>query len=215
MKMQSNLYTNFIKRPLDLLFAFMGLLLALPVIALIFILLLLTGHSKLIFTQKRIGYHEKEFLLYKICTMTELKDASGNLLPDEIRLTAFGRLLRRTSLDELPQLINILLGEMSFIGPRPLLPEYLPRYTTLQRRRHEVKPGISGWAQVNGRNAIGWEKKFELDIYYVKNQSFLLDLKIILLTIKKILFSEGINQQGKATMEPFKGSENGTETPNQ
>ena len=147
--------------------------------------------------------------------MTELKDPSGNLLPDEIRLTAFGKLLRRTSLDELPQLINILLGEMSFIGPRPLLPEYLPRYTTLQRRRHEVKPGISGWAQVNGRNAIGWEKKFELDIYYVKNQSFLLDLKIILLTIKKILFSEGINQQGKATMEPFKGSENSTETPNQ
>ena len=207
MSMQHTLYVNIIKRFFDLLFAFIGLLLALPVIILVFILLLFTGHSKLIFTQRRIGYREKEFLLYKICTMTEQKDASGNLLPDDIRLTSVGKLLRRTSLDELPQLINVILGEMSLIGPRPLLPEYLPRYTAYQRRRHEVKPGISGWAQVNGRNAIGWDKKFELDVYYVNNQSFLLDLKIMLLTIKKILFSEGINQQGRATMEPFKGSE--------
>jgi undecaprenyl phosphate N,N'-diacetylbacillosamine 1-phosphate transferase len=205
--MQPTLYVNIFKRFFDLLFAFVGLLLALPIIILTFILLLLTGHSKLIFTQKRIGYREKEFLLYKICTMTEQKDALGNLLPDDKRLTSVGKLLRRTSLDELPQLINVLIGEMSFIGPRPLLPEYLPRYSAYQRRRHEVKPGISGWAQVNGRNTIGWDKKFELDVYYVNNQSFLLDLKIMLLTIKKILFTEGINQQGRATMEPFKGSE--------
>jgi len=140
-----------------------------------------------------------------VCTMTETKDASGNLLPDEKRLTALGKLLRKTSLDEIPQLINVIKGDMSFIGPRPLLPEYLPRYSPEQRKRHQVKPGISGWAQVNGRNAIDWETKFLLDLYYVNNQSFTLDIKIVLLTIKKILISEGISQQGNATMSPFVG----------
>ena len=209
--MKSGLYSNYIKRFFDLLFAVVGILLALPLLAIIFILLLITGHRKIIFTQKRIGLNEKAFMLFKVCTMTETKDASGNLLPDEKRLTALGKLLRKTSLDEIPQLINVIKGDMSFIGPRPLLPEYLPRYSPEQRKRHQVKPGISGWAQVNGRNAIDWETKFLLDLYYVNNQSFTLDIKIVLLTIKKILISEGISQQGHATMSPFVGKkDNGT-----
>ncbi len=210
--MKSGLYCTYIKRFFDLLFAVIGILLALPLLAIIFILLLITGHRKLIFTQKRIGFNEKAFMLYKVCTMTETKDASGNLLPDEKRLTALGKLLRKTSLDELPQLLNIIKGDMSFIGPRPLLPEYLPRYSPEQRKRHQVKPGISGWAQVNGRNAIGWETKFLLDLYYVNNQSFTLDLKILLHTIKKIMISEGISQQGNATMSPFVGKKDNETT---
>jgi undecaprenyl phosphate N,N'-diacetylbacillosamine 1-phosphate transferase len=206
-KMRSTFYTGFFKRFLDFLFAAIGLILVLPILCILFILLLITGHQKLIFTQKRIGYNEKSFLLYKICTMTDKRDKNGNLLPDSERLTVFGKFLRRTSLDELPQLINVILGQMSFIGPRPLLPEYLPRYSAIQRRRHDVRPGISGWAQVNGRNAISWEKKFDLDVYYVNHQSFLFDLKIIFLTVMKTLRSEGINQQGNATMEPFKGNQ--------
>lgn len=200
-------YTGFLKRLFDFFFATIGLLLALPILCVLFILLLITGHHKLIFTQKRIGYKEKPFLLYKVCTMTDKKDKNGNLLPDAERLTRLGKFLRQTSLDELPQLMNIILGQMSFIGPRPLLPEYLPRYSTFQRRRHEVKPGISGWAQVNGRNAISWEKKFEYDVYYVNHQSFFFDLKIIFMTTLKIIKPEGISQQGNATMEPFKGNQ--------
>ena len=141
----------------------------------------------------------------KFKTMNDAKDASGNLLPDERRLTPVGKFIRKTSLDEIPQLLNVIKGDMSLIGPRPLLVEYLPLYTAEQSRRHEVRPGITGWAQVNGRNAISWERKFELDVYYVDHMSLLLDLKIIILTIKKIFKSEGISQQGHATMPAFKG----------
>jgi lipopolysaccharide/colanic/teichoic acid biosynthesis glycosyltransferase len=138
--------------------------------------------------------------------MTEAKDASGKLLPDDKRLTKFGKTLRKTSLDELPQLVNVIKGDMSIIGPRPLLVEYLPLYNEKQRKRHLVKPGITGWAQVNGRNAISWEQKFELDVWYVANQSFMLDLKIFLLTVKNILNADGISQEGQATMEAFRGT---------
>jgi len=159
-----------------------------------------------IFKQKRPGLNEKIFTLYKFRTMTNEKDSSGNLLPDRDRLTKFGRFLRSTSLDELPELINILKGDMSFVGPRPLLVQYLPLYNEHQRKRHNVKPGLSGWAQVSGRNAISWEEKFDLDVEYVNKVSFLFDLKIFFLTIKKVIMREGINQEGEATMEYFKGS---------
>lgn len=191
---------------MDLILGIPGLLIALPFMIIIPGLLLLTGHPRIFFIQKRVGYREKIFTLLKFCSMRETRDAAGNLLSDKERLTSLGKFLRKSSLDELPQLINVIIGQMSLVGPRPLLIEYLPRYTQEQRRRHTVRPGITGWAQVSGRNDISWEKKFEKDIYYVDNLSFLLDLKIILLTIKKILIAEGISQQGQATMEPFKGT---------
>jgi lipopolysaccharide/colanic/teichoic acid biosynthesis glycosyltransferase len=183
-----------------------GLLIAIPVSICIIFLLRLTGHKKIFFVQKRVGYNEKVFSLIKFCTMTEQKDMNGNLLPDEKRITKFGKALRKSSLDEIPQLINVFIGNMSLIGPRPLLVEYLPLYNEQQKKRHLLKPGITGWAQVNGRNAISWEKKFELDVWYIQNIGFFLDLKILFLTIKKIFVSEGINQAGSATMEAFKGS---------
>lgn len=158
------------------------------------------------FTQERPGLHGKIFKVIKFKTMTDERDAEGNLLPDEIRLTKIGKFIRSTSIDELPQLINVLKGDMALIGPRPLLIQYLPLYSKEQARRHEVRPGLSGWAQCHGRNAISWKKKFELDIWYVDHCSFLLDLKIIFLTIKKVLVREGISQEGQATMEPFNGN---------
>lgn len=199
-------YTTFIKSAIDWLVAIILLLILLPIFLLIIVLLLLTGHRRLFFVQPRIGFNEKVFKLVKFCTMTDACGADGALLSDQLRLTKFGTLLRKTSLDELPQLWNVLKMDMSFIGPRPLLVEYLPRYSVAQRRRHLAKPGISGWAQVNGRNAISWQTKFERDVYYVDHLSFGLDIKICLLTIKKVFFAEGISQQGQATAEIFTGN---------
>ncbi|WP_342559437.1 sugar transferase [Metasolibacillus sp. FSL K6-0083] len=162
--------------------------------------------SPAIFTQPRPGLNGKIFHVYKFRTMTNQRNEDGELLPDVERLTSFGKLLRKLSLDELPQLWNVLKGDMSFVGPRPLLVEYLPLYNERQARRHEVRPGITGWAQVNGRNAISWEQKFEYDVWYVENQSFWLDMKILFLTVKKVFISEGISQEGQATMEKFTGS---------
>jgi len=204
--MTNTFYSKYIKRSIDLLASIFGLLIAIPVSICIIFLLRLTGHKKIFFVQKRVGYNEKIFSLIKFCTMTEQKDVNGNLLPDEKRLTKFGKALRKSSLDEIPQLINVLIGKMSLIGPRPLLIDYLPLYNEQQKKRHLLKPGITGWAQVNGRNAISWEKKFELDVWYTQNIGFFLDLKILFLTIKKIFVSEGVNQAGSATMEAFKGS---------
>ncbi|MCK8100496.1 sugar transferase [Bacillus halotolerans] len=162
--------------------------------------------SPVFFKQVRPGLHGKPFTLYKFRTMTDERDSEGNLLPDAVRLTKTGRLIRKLSIDELPQLLNVLKGDLSLVGPRPLLMDYLPLYTKQQARRHEVKPGITGWAQVNGRNTISWEKKFELDVWYVDNRSFLLDLKILCLTVRKVLVSEGIQQTNHVTAERFTGS---------
>jgi sugar transferase EpsL len=162
--------------------------------------------SPILFKQQRPGLYGKPFYFYKFRTMTDERDRDGQLLPDDKRLTSFGMFLRKYSLDELPQLANVVKGDISLVGPRPLLMEYLPLYTEAQTKRHLVKPGITGWAQVNGRNAISWEEKFELDLWYVNHQSLLLDLKIIALTLIKVITSEGINQTGNATMERFKGS---------
>lgn len=162
--------------------------------------------SPIVFKQKRPGLYSKPFSLYKFRTMTDEMNSDGQLLPDHVRLTSFGKFLRKYSLDELPQLINVLKGDISLIGPRSLLMEYVPLYSEQQLVRHNLKPGITGWAQVNGRNAISWEEKFELDVWYVNNQTLFLDLKILLLTVYKVLKSEGINQQGNTTMERFRGS---------
>lgn len=160
-----------------------------------------------LFTQQRPGLNGKPFQMIKFRTMTDARDGGGNLLPDAVRLTPFGRFLRAASLDELPELFNIFKGNMSVVGPRPLLMEYLPLYSERQARRHEVRPGLTGWAQINGRNALTWEEKFELDVWYVENRSFWLDLKIIFLTVKKVLVREGISAAGEATMTRFLGSE--------
>ena len=162
--------------------------------------------SPILFRQKRPGYKEKIFGIYKFRTMTNEKDVNGNLLPDDKRLVGIGKFIRSTSLDELPQLFNVLKGEMSFVGPRPLLEEYLPLYNQKQKRRHDVKPGITGWAQVNGRNAISWEQKFDYDVWYVDNQSFLLDIKILWLTFLKVVKRSDISSTNHATMEKFEGS---------
>ena len=164
--------------------------------------------SPVIFKQVRPGLFGKPFYLYKFRTMTDEKDNQGELLPDYIRLTTFGKFLRKYSLDEYPQLWNVIKGDLSLVGPRPLLVEYLPLYTKEQSLRHNVRPGITGWAQINGRNSISWEEKFNLDVWYVHNRSFLLDMKILFLTIYKVLSSQGINQQGKATVDSFTGSKN-------
>ena len=171
------------------------------------IFLFISNKGNPFFFQLRPGKGGRLFLLLKFKTMNDLKDTAGNLLPDEKRITRLGRFIRKSSIDELPQLINVLKGDMSLIGPRPLLPEYLPLYTVRQNRRHDVRPGITGWAQVNGRNAISWEEKFKLDVWYVENISFKLDMKILTLTMKKIIKPEGISQQGHATMPVFKGVE--------
>jgi len=177
-----------------------------PVLLIIALLVRLKLGRPVIFRQERPGLNEKIFTLYKFRTMTNETDKNGELLPDSTRLTKFGGFLRSTSLDELPELLNIIKGDMSIVGPRPLLVKYLPLYNDHQRHRHDVRPGLTGWAQVNGRNAISWEEKFDLDIEYVNNISLLLDLKIIFLTIKKVFLREGINQPGEATMEYFTGS---------
>ena len=197
-----------IKRILDLCFSFVLLILLSPVILLILFLVKIKYGSPILFKQKRPGLNEKLFEMYKFRTMTDKRDKKGDLLPDEDRITTFGQFLRKTSFDELPGLFNVLKGDMSFVGPRPLLVEYLPLYNEEQRKRHNVKPGITGWAQVNGRNAITWEEKFELDVWYVENWSIWLDIKILLLTLVKVIRREGINQKNQVTMEKFKGENN-------
>lgn len=197
--------TYFGKRFFDLLIAVPLLALSLPLLGLIAVFIYLILGSPIFFCQGRPGLYRKPFILYKFRTLTNVRNKKGNLLPDSKRLTPFGRFLRSTSLDELPEIINVIKGDMSLVGPRPLLMEYLNRYTPKQMRRNEVKPGITGWAQVNGRNAVTWEQKFNLDVWYVDNLSFWLDLKITALTLWKILKREGINQPGQATMEEFMG----------
>lgn len=195
-----------LKRCIDLLAAAAGLvLLALPLLALIWLIRRKIG-SPVFFRQTRPGLHGKPFQMVKFRTMTDARDAQGALLPDAVRLTPFGRFLRATSLDELPELWNVLKGDMSLVGPRPLLMEYLPLYSPEQARRHVVRPGVTGWAQVNGRNAISWEEKFALDVWYVDHQSLALDLRILWLTVKKVLVREGISAAGEATMGKFTGN---------
>ena len=201
------MYKIFFKPLLDFVLSFLGLIISSPIFLIVFIALLLANKGKVFFLQKRPGKNEEIFKIIKFRTMNEKKDAHGNLLPDEERLTSIGKLVRKTSLDEIPQLINVLLGNMSLIGPRPLLPEYLPLYNDFQKKRHLIKPGITGWAQINGRNAVEWEKKFMFDVWYVENMSFLLDLQIMFLTLKKVLKLEGVNREGEATNIAFKGNE--------
>ena len=196
------------KRCLDVFLALaLLIILSLPMFIIACIVRITMG-KPVLFAQHRPGLHGEPFCLYKFRTMKNATDNSGKILPDELRMTATGKILRRLSLDELPQLFNVLKGDLSLVGPRPLLMEYLPRYSPEQARRHEAKPGITGWAQVNGRNAITWEEKFHLDVWYVDNQNFRLDLKIIFMTIWKILKREGINQPGQTTMEEFRGIKN-------
>jgi len=197
-----------IKRALDLILTIPALIILSPFLAIIAILVAILLGSPVLFRQKRPGWHGKPFWLLKFRTMTDTRDANDALLPDTLRLTSFGRFLRATSLDELPELFNVLNGDMSLVGPRPLLMQYLDRYTPEQARRHEVKPGITGWAQINGRNAITWEEKFKLDVWYVDNWSLSLDVKIICMTIWKILKREGISHPGQATMEEFNPQKN-------
>ena len=196
------------KRFFDFFIALCALIALSPVIIVVAILIRFKLGSPILFTQDRPGLHGKVFKMMKFRSMLDGKDKHGCLLPDEQRLTKFGLLLRSTSLDELPGLFNVLKGEMSLVGPRPLLVQYLPLYNTEQARRHNARPGITGWAQVNGRNAISWDNKFVLDVWYVDNQSFWLDIKILLLTVKKVFVREGITADGHVTIEPFKGSKN-------
>ena len=196
-------YKLFLKKVFDFTVSFLLLLVSLPLFLILSIVIAVSNQGTPFFTQIRTGKNGELFRVLKFKTMNDKRDSNGNLLPDENRLTKIGSLVRSTSMDEIPQLFNVLAGNMSLIGPRPLLPEYLPFYSLQQMRRHDVKPGITGWAQVNGRNAISWEEKFTLDVYYVENVSFLLDLKIFYKTILKILKSEGISAQGHVTMPMF------------
>ena len=198
------MYKNILKPIFDYTFSFLLILILSPLLLLI-ILLYFFNQKNVFFFQSRPGKDERVFQIIKFKTMTDERDASGKLLPDELRLTSLGKFVRKTSLDELPQLFNVLKGDMSFIGPRPLLVSYLKLYNNEQKKRHLIKPGITGWAQVNGRNAITWEQKFIYDVYYVDHQSLILDIKIFLLTIKKVIKSEGINAAGHATTESFNG----------
>lgn len=194
------------KRAFDLLVASSGLLVLSPLLLALAFLVRRRLGSPVLFRQRRPGLRGRPFMMYKFRTMTDDRDAEGGLLPDGERLTPFGRFLRSTSLDELPELFNVLKGEMSLVGPRPLLMAYLDRYTPHQARRHEVRPGITGWAQINGRNALSWEEKFDLDVWYVDNGTFLLDLRILVRTVAKVLRREGISGEGQATMSEFPGT---------
>ncbi|CCG19279.1 putative glycosyltransferase [Taylorella asinigenitalis 14/45] len=200
------MYRIITKRILDIIGALVLLIFTSPVLLFITILLFFANNGKPFFIQSRPGKNKKIFKILKFKTMRDDFDERGNLLPDQKRLTVIGKFVRKTSLDELPQLINVLIGDMSFVGPRPLLIEYIPLYSKFQSRRHEVRPGITGWAQVNGRNAISWEEKFKLDVWYVDNYSLSLDIKILYLTFLKVLKSEGISSQGHVTTEKFRGT---------
>jgi undecaprenyl phosphate N,N'-diacetylbacillosamine 1-phosphate transferase len=202
------MYSVFFKRLLDLILSLLGLIILSPIFLIVWLMLIIANEGKPFFFQARPGKNERIFKIIKFKTMNEKKDAQGELLPDEKRLTGVGKFVRKTSLDEIPQLMNVFKGDMSLIGPRPLLIQYLPLYNTDQKRRHEVRPGITGWAQVNGRNAISWQKKFEYDVWYVNHVTFLLDLKILLLTVKKVFKSEGISSTTSITMEKFTGNLN-------
>jgi len=196
-----------IKRLFDFIIALILLVVLAPVIAFTAVIIRIKIGYPIVFKQQRPGLHGRPFYIYKFRTMTDELDSAGNLLPDEQRLTKLGLIIRKLSIDELPQLFNVLKGELSLVGPRPLLTEYLDKYTPEQARRHDVKPGITGWAQVNGRNAISWEEKFKLDVWYVVNQSFWLDIKILWLTALKVIKRDGVNQQGHVTMTKFEGSQ--------
>lgn len=199
------IYRRFFKRPMDFILSLIAIIILSPVMLIIGLLARVKLGSPVLFKQKRPGLNEMIFTIYKFRTMTDKRDENGEMLPDEVRLTKFGKFLRSTSLDELPELFNILKGDMSIVGPRPLLVQYLPLYNEYQKRRHEVRPGLSGLAQINGRNSISWEDKFNLDIEYVDNVSFIIDWKIIFYTFKKVLAREGINSENAVTMEPFRG----------
>ena len=201
-----NIMRHFIKRLFDIISSAAGLIAISPLLVILAILVRLKLGSPVLFRQQRPGLGGKAFVIYKFRTMTDQRDASGNLLPDSQRLPAFGRFLRSTSFDELPELLNVLKGDMSIVGPRPLMMKYLGRYSSEQARRHEVKPGITGWAQVNGRNAISWEDKFKLDVWYVDNWTFWLDMKIIFKSVWMVIAKKGITQQGRATMDEFMGT---------
>lgn len=203
------MYRKYLKRFFDFSFALFVLIMLSPILSVVFLLLLVNNNGKAFFVQERPGLGGVLFKIIKFKTMTDETDSKGILLPDKSRLTWLGSLIRKTSIDEIPQLINVLKGEMSLIGPRPLLKQYLSLYNEYQFRRHEVKPGITGWAQVNGRNAISWKQKFDYDVWYVDNLSVKLDLKIFILTVKKVFVREGISADGHATVEAFKGNKNG------
>lgn len=200
------MYKKFLKRGIDFIVSLVGFIFMLPVFLIITIILFIANQGSPFFTQKRPGQNSKVFSVIKFKSMNDKKDALGNLLADDIRLTSIGKFVRKTSLDEIPQLLNVIKGDMSLIGPRPLLVEYLDLYSEIQARRHDVKPGITGWAQVNGRNAISWEDKFKFDVWYVENISLLIDIRIIWMTILKVLKSEGISSETSQTMERFQGS---------
>jgi len=195
-----------IKHSLDRILAILFLIGTSPLLAIIAFLLWIQNTGSPFFSQTRPGKHGKLFTIYKLKTMRDTRDDSGNLLPDNLRMTPLGKIIRKLSLDELPQLWNILKGDMSFVGPRPLLPEYLPLFSKEQEKRHEVKPGITGWAQVNGRNAISWKQKFEYDLWYIQHQSFILDIKILGMTLTKVFMTKDVNATGQITMEPFNGN---------
>ena len=200
------MYKELVKPLIDFLASLFGLILVSPVLVCLIILLFLQNKGTPFFFQERPGKNQKSFKIIKFKTMTDAKDQEGNLLPDNLRLTKLGRIMRKLSLDELPQLINVLKGDMSLVGPRPLLFKYIPLFSKEQLKRHQVRPGITGWAQVNGRNSISWTKKFELDVYYVNNVSFLLDIKILWLTALKVIKKEGVNQTEDRPMQPFNGT---------
>lgn len=202
------MYKGIIKRLLDFLIAFIGFIFISPLFIVVLIILLFSNKGKPFFTQSRPGKGERIFKIIKFKTMNDGKDSDGNLLPYDQRVTALGKFLRKVSLDELPQLINVMKGDMSLIGPRPLLIDYLPLYSEGQKRRHEVRPGVTGWAQVNGRNAISWEEKFDYDVWYVDHVSPLIDFKILLLTIKKVVSQDGVNVKDNLNMTTFTGSHN-------
>ena len=202
---KQGVYARYIKRILDVLLSGCALIVLSPVLLIVAVLVRTKLGSPVIFSQERPGKNEKIFKMYKFRSMTDARDENGELLPDEVRLTHFGKVLRSTSLDELPELWNIFKGDMSIVGPRPLLVRYLPRYNEEQHHRHDVRPGLTGWAQVNGRNALSWEDKFRLDVWYCEHVSFSLDVKVIFLTVKCVLHHEGISGADSATMEEFRG----------
>lgn len=206
MEYKHSFYDKYVKRSIDAILSLVAIIILSPVLAIVALLVRIKLGGPVIFKQQRPGLNEKIFTMYKFRTMTDERDADGNLLPDEVRLTKFGKALRATSLDELPELFNILKGDMAIVGPRPLLVQYLPLYNAQQKKRHCVRPGITGYAQINGRNSISWEEKFDYDIYYVANIAITLDISILFKTFKTVIKRDGINSESDATMEDFKGT---------